>query len=123
MAEKTDEVLIKNALQGDQRAYKKLLERHRHAIFHIAYKIVRNTEEAADLVQETFMKAFGSLSTYRFEYRFSTWSARLRIRSSRITPTPRPLHRGLRTTVFPESRRSDANPWALSMFSVTRVLG
>jgi len=77
VAEKTDEVLIKNALQGDQRAYKKLLERHRHAIFHIAYKIVRNTEEAADLVQETFMKAFGSLSTYRFEYRFSTWLYRI----------------------------------------------
>ncbi len=77
MADLSDEVLIKNALQGDQQAYKKLLERHRKAIFHIAYKIVRNSEEAADLVQETFMKAFGSLKTYRFEYRFSTWLYRI----------------------------------------------
>ena len=52
VAEETDEVLIRNALQGDQQAYRKLLERHRHAIFHIAFKIVRNSEEAADLVQE-----------------------------------------------------------------------
>ncbi|MFC1475752.1 sigma-70 family RNA polymerase sigma factor [Candidatus Zixiibacteriota bacterium] len=77
VSEQTDEVLIRSALKGDQEAYKKLLERHRHAIFHIAYKIVRNSEEAADLVQETFMKAFGSLATYRFEYRFSTWLYRI----------------------------------------------
>jgi RNA polymerase sigma-70 factor (ECF subfamily) len=77
VVENTDEELIKGALQGNQEAYKKLLERHRHAIFHIAYKIVRNSEEAADLVQETFMKAFASLSSYRFEYRFSTWLYRI----------------------------------------------
>jgi RNA polymerase sigma-W factor len=75
--DEADESLIKSALKGDQRAYKTLLERHRHAIFHIAYKIVRNTEEAADLVQETFMKAFASLASYRFEYRFSTWLYRI----------------------------------------------
>ncbi len=77
VAEKTDEVLIKSALQGDQEAYKALLERHKHAIYHIVYKIVHNSEEAADLVQETFMKAFSSLSSYRFEYRFSTWLYRI----------------------------------------------
>lgn len=77
MVELADEELIKSALQGNQEAYKQLLERHRHAIFHIAYKIVRNSEEAADLVQETFMKAFASLATYRFEYRFSTWLYRI----------------------------------------------
>jgi len=77
VAEETDEVLIRNALQGDQRAYTHLLERHRQAIFHIVFKIVRNSEEAADLVQETFMKAFSSLSSYRFEYRFPTWLYRI----------------------------------------------
>lgn len=82
MVEETDEALIRSALQGDQRAYKLLLERHRHAIFHIAYKIVRNSEEAADLVQETFMKAFGSLASYRFEYRFSTWLYRIAANSA-----------------------------------------
>lgn len=72
MAE-TDEQLIRDALAGDQRAYKELLARHRQSIFHVIFKIVRSNEEAADLVQETFMKAFGSLGSYRFEYRFSTW--------------------------------------------------
>ena len=72
MAE-TDEQLIREALAGDQRAYKELLARHRQSIYHVIFKIVHSNEEAADLVQETFMKAFGSLASYRFEYRFSTW--------------------------------------------------
>jgi RNA polymerase sigma factor (sigma-70 family) len=68
-----DELLIAQALKGDQKAYESLLLRHRKAIFHVVTKIVRNPDEAQDLVQETFMKAFNALASYRSEYRFSTW--------------------------------------------------
>jgi RNA polymerase sigma-70 factor (ECF subfamily) len=68
-----DEQLITKALTGDQRAYELLLVRHRKAILHVVTKIVRNREEAQDLVQETFMKAFNALVSYRSEYKFSTW--------------------------------------------------
>jgi RNA polymerase sigma-70 factor (ECF subfamily) len=68
-----DDQLIAHALQGDQKAYEALLVRHNKAIFHVVLKIVRNKEEAQDLVQETFMKAFNALASYRSEYRFSTW--------------------------------------------------
>jgi RNA polymerase sigma factor (sigma-70 family) len=73
----TDATLIKSALAGDQAAFKALMDRHRAAIFHIVIKIVRDNESAADLVQETFMKAFTSLHTYRSEYKFSTWLYRI----------------------------------------------
>ena len=65
--------IIEQALAGSQRAYTALSDRHRQAVYHIVYKIVRNEETARDLVQETFMKAFSSLASYRSEYRFSTW--------------------------------------------------
>jgi RNA polymerase sigma factor (sigma-70 family) len=65
--------LIAQALNGDQKAYRSLTERHQSSVYHIVYKIVRDSEVAADLVQETFMKAFSSLASYRSEYRFSTW--------------------------------------------------
>ncbi len=68
-----DDQLIADALHGDQKAYEALLARHNKAIFHVVMKIVRNREEAQDLVQETFMKAFNALASYRSEYRFSTW--------------------------------------------------
>ena len=68
-----DDELIRQALAGDQRAYTVLVERYRGALYHIVIKMVRRPEEAEDLVQEAFIKAFGALKTYRFEYRFSTW--------------------------------------------------
>ncbi len=73
MPSESEQALVKLALTGDQKAYKALFEMYRQAIFHITVKIVRNPEEANDLVQETFIKAFGSLKTYDSHYRFSTW--------------------------------------------------
>ncbi len=72
-----DKELIERALAGNQDAYRQLMERHRPAIYHIVYKIARGGEVVNDLVQETFMKAFASLSTYRSEYKFSTWLYRI----------------------------------------------
>jgi len=73
----TDQKLIESALTGSQNAYKQLMNRHQQAVFHIVFKIVRNNDTASDLVQETFMKAFASLATYRAEYKFSTWLYRI----------------------------------------------
>ncbi len=72
-----DKDLIERALEGNQDAYRALMNRHRPAIFHIILRIVRDQEITADLVQETFMKAFSSLQTYRAEYKFSTWLYRI----------------------------------------------
>jgi RNA polymerase sigma-70 factor (ECF subfamily) len=68
-----EQELIAQALNGSQKAYTLLTERHRASVYHIVYKIVRDAETANDLVQETFMKAFASLASYRSDYRFSTW--------------------------------------------------
>jgi RNA polymerase sigma-70 factor (ECF subfamily) len=73
----SDKELIQSALGGDQNSYRELMNRHKSAIYHIILKIVRDGEIAADLVQETFMKAFTSLAGYRSEYRFSTWLYRI----------------------------------------------
>ncbi len=71
--QENDIVQIGEALKGSQKAFADLEGRYRPAIFHIVYKIVRDKETTDDLVQETFMKAFASLASYRSEYRFSTW--------------------------------------------------
>jgi RNA polymerase sigma-70 factor (ECF subfamily) len=77
-----EDLLISQALNGNQKAYASLVSRHRSAIFHIIFKIVKDKEAANDLVQETFMKAFSSLATYRSEYRFSTWLYKIAANSS-----------------------------------------
>jgi RNA polymerase sigma-70 factor (ECF subfamily) len=73
----SDEVLIRKALEGEQKAYQELLERYQKTVFHIVIKIIRNQEDARDLVQETFMRAFNTLESYRSEFRFSTWLCKI----------------------------------------------
>jgi RNA polymerase sigma factor (sigma-70 family) len=77
-----DDKLIEDALGGDQKAFKELVNRHRASVFHIIFRLVRDKELADDLVQETFMKAFSSLKTYRSEFRFSTWLYKIAANSS-----------------------------------------
>ena len=72
-----DQILVERALTGDQKAFRLLLKKHQSAIYHVIFKLVHNQEEAWDLVQETFMKAFRSLSSYKKEYRLSTWLYRI----------------------------------------------
>lgn len=71
--------LIKKAIDGDEAAYKKLMENYRGAIYNLLYKMVRNREETEDLVQEAFMKAFRALPSFNEEYAFSTWLYKIAI--------------------------------------------
>ena len=73
MVREDDQILIRKALAGNEQAFRVLLNRYKDAVYRIIVKIVHNRDEAQDLVQETFMKAFGSLSSYKCEYRFTTW--------------------------------------------------
>ena len=69
----TNADLINQALEGDQHAYAEIVDRFRGKIFGLVYRMVKNREEAQDLTQETFIKAFNSLATFNSEYAFSTW--------------------------------------------------
>lgn len=68
-----DSRLIRLALAGDDRAYKKLMKKYHDAIFSFIYRMIREREQVEDLAQETFIKAFGSLKNFNDEYAFSTW--------------------------------------------------
>ena len=73
MSKKDINRIIQKALHGDETAYEALLHRYQNGIFNMVYQMIKNREEAEDLVQETFIKAFHSLSSYNDDYAFSTW--------------------------------------------------
>jgi len=70
---KEDARLIQSAIQGDERAFETLLNKYKNLVFTIMMKMVRNPQEAEDLTQEAFMKAFRSLASFNNEFAFSTW--------------------------------------------------
>lgn len=65
--------LVKNAMQGDQRAYAELMKRYYDSIYYMMLKMVKNQDDADDLTIEAFGKAFKGLSHYTPDYAFSTW--------------------------------------------------
>jgi RNA polymerase sigma factor (sigma-70 family) len=64
---------VKQAVEGDQKAYTFLMGRYRNAIYHMMFRMIANKEDADDLTQEAFGKAFNKLSSYAPRYAFSTW--------------------------------------------------
>lgn len=69
----TDHDLIDQTLQGDTRAFGELVERYQGYVFTIIIRMVKVREEAEEVAQDTFIKAFESLSTFRGESKFSSW--------------------------------------------------
>ncbi len=72
-----DEDLIRAAVAGDQAAYRELLERYRNRAFGVALGIVGDPDEAQDVVQDAFIKAYYNLREFRFGSNFYTWFYRL----------------------------------------------
>jgi len=69
----TDDALIASALAGSGDAFGTLVERYERAVYHLAYRTLRDAEEAKDATQEAFMKAYRALNTFRPGAKFSTW--------------------------------------------------
>lgn len=77
MAEETDKNLVKLAQNGDRHAFQTLMERHQRRIFNLCYGMVRNKADAADLVQDSFIKAYKSIERFRGNAKFYTWLYRI----------------------------------------------
>ncbi|MFY8037266.1 MAG: RNA polymerase sigma factor [Cyclobacteriaceae bacterium] len=69
--------LIDMAVAGDDKAYAKLLQRYKRPVYHVILKMVRNVDDAEDLMMESFSKAFRSLHRFKKDFTFSTWLFRI----------------------------------------------
>ncbi len=72
-----DRDVVQRALQGDERAYSRLVQKYEKALNHHVFRMVRDKREVQDLVQESFIKAFAALGSYSADYAFSTWLYRI----------------------------------------------
>ncbi len=68
-----DRILVEQALAGNERAFRILMQKYDKALHHHIYRMVRTKGEVEDLVQESFIKAFSALTSYSSDYAFSTW--------------------------------------------------
>jgi RNA polymerase sigma-70 factor (ECF subfamily) len=72
-----DEILVERFREGDVRAFEELVLRHQRAVFHLARRFVRNDDQAKDVAQRSFVKAYEGLHALRGGGAFRTWLFRI----------------------------------------------
>jgi RNA polymerase sigma factor (sigma-70 family) len=94
MDKKPDQIYIDKVLQGDTNAFAYLVDRYKNLTYTVAMKIVRNHEDAEEVAQDSFIKAYSQLHTFKGESKFSTWlytivyrNSITKIRKKKITTT------------------------------------
>ena len=78
----TDADLVEASLAGDREAFGAIVERHRRHVYQLCYRFVGNHEDASDLAQDVFIRAFRGLRTFKGEASFSTWLHRIAVNTS-----------------------------------------
>jgi len=73
MSQKPDEHFIYKVIQGENNAYAVLVDRYKHMVYSLALKIVKNREDAEEIGQDTFLKAYNALNEFKGQSKFSTW--------------------------------------------------
>lgn len=69
----SDIALIERILGGDQSAYAELVKRHQRFVFTLALRFAKNREDAEEVAQDSFIKAYRSLSAFQGNSKFTTW--------------------------------------------------
>lgn len=72
-----DDQLVELSLSGDKDAYRQLVEKYQNKLFSLAFDILKTREDAEDVVQETFVKAYLSLKSFKGQSSFYTWLYRI----------------------------------------------
>jgi len=73
MSKKDDSYFIEKVKKGNSDSFKYLVERHKDMVFTIVLRIVKNKEDAEEISQDAFIKAFQSISSFEGKSKFSTW--------------------------------------------------
>ncbi len=77
--ERTEALLIDHLREGDETALAPLVEKYKRMVHRLAMQITKNHEDANDVMQETFIKVYQSIHTFRQEAAFETWIYRIAV--------------------------------------------
>jgi len=94
----SDLAVVARVKAGDHDAFRHLVERHSRSVFRLAYRLTGREEDADDVVQETFLKAFRQLGRFESRSSFGTWLYRITVNCAHDLLRQRP-RAGTRTSL------------------------
>jgi len=78
----SDEQLVRKAQADDERAFGELVHRYESKVYSLALKMLRNPEDAEDVIQDTFLRAYRGIKSFQGHSTFSTWIYRITANSA-----------------------------------------
>ena len=73
MGKQEDQIYIERVLKGDTNAFSHLINKYKDMVFTLVIKIVKNQEDAEEVAQDSFIKAYQKLDSFKGQSKFSTW--------------------------------------------------
>ncbi|UYZ84029.1 RNA polymerase sigma factor RpoE [Entomomonas sp. E2T0] len=83
LTQEQDQQLVERVQQGDKRAFDLLVLKYQHKIYGLILRFVHDMQEAQDVAQEAFIKAYRAISSFRGESAFYTWLYRIAINTAK----------------------------------------
>ena len=77
MTREQEYLIVQRVLEGDTNAVEELVLEYEKKVYNVALRMLNNSEDAADMTQEAFIKAYNSLSGFRGDSKFSVWLTRI----------------------------------------------
>ncbi len=100
--EENDVVVVARARDGDNDAFRTLVDRHSRRIFRLAWRMTGSEQDAEDLVQETFLRAYRNLASFQERADFGTWLYRIAVNCSLDWRRKRRPHEELNENLEPD---------------------
>jgi RNA polymerase sigma-70 factor, ECF subfamily len=79
LAELDDSELVSATISGNREAFEVIVARHRRAVYQVCYRFVNNHEDASDLAQDAFVRAWRGMKNFKGESALSTWLYRIAV--------------------------------------------
>jgi len=104
MSEPSDWNAVQDCLSGKTEAFEMIVERHQKAIFNAALRMVEDYEDAQDITQTVFVKAFDKLSSYNPKFKFFSWIYKMTMNESINFLNQRKHHEELHPGLFSKEK-------------------
>jgi RNA polymerase sigma-70 factor (ECF subfamily) len=92
MSNPDDRTLVRRCLEGDDLAFECLVDRYQRVLFNVSLRMLNNHEDAMDVTQVAFVKAYQKLDTYDPKYKFFSWLYKIMINESLNQLNRRKIH-------------------------------
>lgn len=106
----SDKKLVSQTLQGDQDAYAQLVDRYKKQIYNLMYRHTNSADDAAEMTQDIFCKAYERLNTYQHEKSFFSWLYTMALNMTRDRKRKQNYHYERMNQISHEMEKSSPSP-------------